>query len=466
MLAVDNSGNVVVQDLAENATIHTIYKWKIIQDSSGYVFLHKGLSSSAMTADAASERSNVSLAIKSANPSCHWTLEAACGIVMWDTATQRAITSSTTRTVELGRTYTLADLGLTREHYGSLIGGQTWSCSDSSIAIVDTNSGTISPLYGGTATVTLQATLNGVCYSTSFKLLSLIPLSGYELDYEPHLWNSVKVDNTYYVRDYTNCYAYILNNQIDPIGKSFGCNSTYSQWGTQLQQPGEFYNANLASGETAIDIRGFVDNPHLLVLAVTKDFEKYNQLFGTNYIFQELSAVDTPLPNGTYRVALYVNPTIGDYHWYRQNPDGTWSHKRGSTMVKDVDDATSPQVIYDPNVAANTIGYTVFVGYFALSSWDNYFDSQSRSNTYSQIAVYSQNQTTITPSLADNIQTGMDMESVLSILGYPEADIGSGIVVHKYSLSNGKILLVSYQKLENSLYVTNVYISQEDAYES
>lgn len=35
-----------------------------------------------------------------------------------------------------------------------------------------------------------------------------------------------------------------------------------------------------------------------------------------------------------------------DYHWYRQNPDGTWSHKPGKTEVRDWDYDGNP--ILDP----------------------------------------------------------------------------------------------------------------------
>ena len=49
-----------------------------------------------------------------------------------------------------------------------------------------------------------------------------------------------------------------------------------------------------------------------------------------------------------YKVALVfdLTPYNEDYHWYRQNPDGTWSHKPSSGDVRDYDFDGNP--IYDP----------------------------------------------------------------------------------------------------------------------
>ena len=61
---------------------------------------------------------------------------------------------------------------------------------------------------------------------------------------------------------------------------------------------------------------------------------------------------------GGYAVALVVDPGA-DYHWYRQNSDGTWSHKRGDTLVIDG--------VIDPMEDARAYGYTEFVGYFYIT---------------------------------------------------------------------------------------------------
>jgi hypothetical protein len=65
-------------------------------------------------------------------------------------------------------------------------------------------------------------------------------------------------------------------------------------------------------------------------------------------------------------VALVVDPNR-DYHWYRQNPDGSWSHKRGHTAVTNVD--ASGRLIWDPEAANRNYGsynYSAFGGYFCV----------------------------------------------------------------------------------------------------
>jgi hypothetical protein len=63
-----------------------------------------------------------------------------------------------------------------------------------------------------------------------------------------------------------------------------------------------------------------------------------------------------------HRVALVIAPG-DDYHWYRQGPDGMWSHKRGCAAAKNVDESNNP--IADPSTADRG-PYTDFCGYFCV----------------------------------------------------------------------------------------------------
>lgn len=65
-----------------------------------------------------------------------------------------------------------------------------------------------------------------------------------------------------------------------------------------------------------------------------------------------------------HRVALVMNPGE-DYHWYRQDADGTWSHKRGCSPAKNVDESEEPKPIFDLTLA-NRGPYTVICGYFCV----------------------------------------------------------------------------------------------------
>src|SRR4029077_15181526 len=58
-------------------------------------------------------------------------------------------------------------------------------------------------------------------------------------------------------------------------------------------------------------------------------------------------------------VALVLWPN-NDYHWYRQDKVGCWSHKPGSTAARNVDNAG--HAITDPKTA-NRGPYTVFCTY-------------------------------------------------------------------------------------------------------
>lgn len=138
--------------------------------------------------------------------------------------------------------------------------------------------------------------------------------------YEPARWNKDPVKNS------TNCYAYAAN---DPDGHPPG-----------KPQPGE-HCGHPAQAVTCAEV-------------------------------SRASACDgmTPAPDpppakaGYYAVALVCDPGV-DYHWYRQDDNGRWSHKPGNTDATNVD--ASGNVITDPKAANRNYGqinYSQFCGYF------------------------------------------------------------------------------------------------------
>jgi hypothetical protein len=74
-------------------------------------------------------------------------------------------------------------------------------------------------------------------------------------------------------------------------------------------------------------------------------------------------------PAGCYKIALVVRPASDpdgdDFHWYRQDSGGNWSHKRGGTAAKNVDESGKP--IVDPR-AADRDGYTNFCGFMCVNA--------------------------------------------------------------------------------------------------
>jgi len=78
---------------------------------------------------------------------------------------------------------------------------------------------------------------------------------------------------------------------------------------------------------------------------------------------------------GMYKVALFLDNKgpRQDYHWYRQDSTGFWSHKPGGTEVSHVDASGNPisdPAVADRNYDKNDDGYNyeVAVGYFCVSA--------------------------------------------------------------------------------------------------
>ena len=95
-------------------------------------------------------------------------------------------------------------------------------------------------------------------------------------------------------------------------------------------------------------------------------------------------------PKGKYsekcKVALVVKPCVApycvppyyynnDFHWYRLDSGGMWSHKPGGTQATNLDNSGNP--IANPETA-NRGGYTDFCGYLCSCSDDD--QGQGREN--------------------------------------------------------------------------------------
>lgn len=180
-----------------------------------------------------------------------------------------------------------------------------------------------------------------------FQALNYMPLNWSELEYEPSKWKGDIEDNN-------NCYGYALNNQVHP-----GTNTLWKK-----QQPGEY------AGKTITEC-----TEKVLVEAVENDFSKYSTYKNSVYKFEPIGKYEK-CPEGTYKVALVCYKTgwwiftDQDYHWYRQDSDGYWSHKQGITAVKRTD--YSNNLITDPETCDRG-PYTNFVGYFAITPWSNLY---------------------------------------------------------------------------------------------
>ena len=174
-----------------------------------------------------------------------------------------------------------------------------------------------------------------------------LPLSGYELPFEPDKWND-------YTMEFYNCYCYALNTK-------------YYGWFCPGWLSDEDYYLPFSKTN--------------LVYCIKQDFIKYNEYRNSNMIFIPVSKYET-CPIGTYKIALVVdnynysgdvnNPDY-DVHFYRQNEDGSWSHKPGKHEVTNLDGSLNK--IFDPDtcdrqsIYYEELNYSIFFGYYAVSAW-------------------------------------------------------------------------------------------------
>jgi hypothetical protein len=64
-----------------------------------------------------------------------------------------------------------------------------------------------------------------------------------------------------------------------------------------------------------------------------------------------------------HQVALVISPGF-DYHWYRKDKDGRWSHKMGWSPATNLDNSNN--LITDPRTADRG-SYTIFCGCFCVN---------------------------------------------------------------------------------------------------
>ena len=136
--------------------------------------------------------------------------------------------------------------------------------------------------------------------------------------YTPSYWNG-----TYTIRWNNNCYNYANNKRTDTFA-----------------QPGRAAGAMYSS----------LSCPSVAPAAVADGLD-------------QLGAAQQCAENHA-KLALVVAPGH-DYHWYRRDADGKWTHKPGRTPATNLDNSGNP--ITNPETADRG-AYTVFCGYFCSCS--------------------------------------------------------------------------------------------------
>jgi hypothetical protein len=147
-------------------------------------------------------------------------------------------------------------------------------------------------------------------------------LSGYEPEYNPDLYNKHKG-----LKDAQNCFAYAFDYKHLP--KINGC--TKNACNVPFPQPGRasgYPKWSEVKGKRCPDIvsRLYGDVPDL-----------------------KMGSFKNKCPKNYSKIALVVDEDE-DYHFYRQDSNGYWSHKPGATDVTRLDATKRP--IYDPKLAS------------------------------------------------------------------------------------------------------------------
>ena len=143
-----------------------------------------------------------------------------------------------------------------------------------------------------------------------------MPTSGYEMPYEAEYWNRIR-PNLY------NCYCYALNKYTseatDPgeLAYSSGYDNGYP---SKISSPECYY--------TEETIKEMVHDDSLYFKLADKE--------ETGFHCDDVDDFDV-CSAGSYKIGFTFDLNHYDYHWYRQNPDGFWSHKPSVGLVRDFD---------------------------------------------------------------------------------------------------------------------------------
>ena len=180
--------------------------------------------------------------------------------------------------------------------------------------------------------------------------------------FDPEKWNSDQ-----WLRNPHNCYTYALD-KIDPK-LTAECKRIKCEMKNHLKpQPGYY------AGEQRIDDKSKY-SCDLVMDRVFKDNPKF------------IKKDNMVCPKNYYSAALAVHPGL-TYHFYKQDPDGFWSHKDGATDAKRYD--ADGNFILDPQKAnrhykgkkidGHVVNYKDFCGYFCVPKDQNLKNWQSGPN--------------------------------------------------------------------------------------
>ena len=168
----------------------------------------------------------------------------------------------------------------------------------------------------------------------------MAPLSGYEPEYHPDLYNNDKR-----IRESHNCFAYAFGVYDPPhpsrCDLSGNCNVKFHQPGNYAGYRG--FTAKRKKRCPDIIARVLGDNPDIRIVGF-----------------------EDRCPAGTSKVAFAVDPA-NDYHVWRQDSNGYWSDKHGAQPVGNRD--ASGRLQYDPALANRNYKYGTPLNYTSFCTY-------------------------------------------------------------------------------------------------
>lgn len=162
-------------------------------------------------------------------------------------------------------------------------------------------------------------------------------LSGSELPYDPDRFNKYKG-----IKESHNCYAYAFDYAHLPKKcNKDSCPISYPQPGRKSGYP----SWSKVDGKRCPDI----------IARIIGDIPRV-----------KLTGFDTKCRKTRRKIAVVADPD-NDYHFYRQDADGWWSHKPGATSVTRQDKTGRP--IFNPQLASregDNLNYKQFCSFMCV----------------------------------------------------------------------------------------------------
>ena len=183
--------------------------------------------------------------------------------------------------------------------------------------------------------------------------------------YEPEKWNK-----DIYIKKTHNCYAYALNlihTEQANICKKYMKLTKKHDCPILRPQPGQY--------------SGYIDEykPSLFTTSSTKCSRGMEiRIKKDNPLIRKLRK-NQECPDNFYKIALFIASDGSDYHFYRQDNNGLWSHKDGWKLATNKD--AKGRIIKNPETADRG-NLDLFCGYYAVPNLSKYKNMSNMTRPY------------------------------------------------------------------------------------